>query len=73
MNVDDPPPEKSLQRLHRSGWSMGEAGFTGASGCHVHQVDGSNGENKLLVRAGTAAEAWHRAVQAATACGMLAD
>jgi hypothetical protein len=43
------PAEASYHRLHRSGWTTGEAGFTGSSGRYVHQVDGSNGENKLRV------------------------
>ena len=70
---DYPPPEDSLRRLHRSGWSMGEAGFTGAGGRTIHRVDGSNGENRIRVQGSTPAEAWHRTVEAAAACGMLAD
>jgi len=41
--------------------------------CYKHQVDGSNGENKLRVESSTPAEAWFRAVEAAAAVGMLAD
>jgi hypothetical protein len=52
---------------------MGEAGFTDASGRYVHQVDGSNDQNRIHVEGATAAEAWHRAVEMAAACGMLAD
>ena len=66
-----PPTEESIVRLHRSGWSMGEASFTGPSGRTVYQVDGSNGENRILVRADTPREAWWRAVEKAAACGML--
>jgi hypothetical protein len=29
---DYPPAEQSLARLHRSGWSTGEAAFTGLGG-----------------------------------------
>jgi hypothetical protein len=68
-----PPAEESLRRLHRSGWSCGEAAFTGSSGRSVWQVDGSNGENRLKVQGATPAEAWYRAVEAAAAVGMLAD
>src|SRR4051794_19170676 len=68
-----PPVEESLARLHRSGWTLGETPWTGASGRTVYQVDGTNGENKFLVRAPTAREAWHRAVEQAAACGMLQD
>jgi hypothetical protein len=62
-----PPTEESLERLHRSGWSCGEAAFTGSSGRTVWQVDGLNGENRTRVAGATPAEAWWRAV------GMLAD
>jgi hypothetical protein len=68
-----PPAEESLERLHRSGWSCGEAAFTGGSGRTVWQMDGSNGENRLRVEGSTPAEAWWRAVEAAAAVGMLAD
>jgi hypothetical protein len=68
-----PSAEESLHRLRRSGWSTGEAGFTGSSGRTVIQVDGRQGENQIRVEGSTPAEAWHRAVEAAAACGMLAD
>jgi hypothetical protein len=68
-----PPAEESLRCLHRSGWSRGEAAFTGSSGRVVWQVDGSNGENRIKVLSATPAEAWYRAVEAAAAVGMLAD
>jgi hypothetical protein len=68
-----PPAEESLHRLHSSGWSIGEAAFTGSSGRTVWQVDGSNGENRLRVEGATPAEAWWRAVEAAAAVGMLTD
>jgi hypothetical protein len=66
-----PPSEESYARLHRSGWSLGGTTFTGSSGRTVHQVDGRNGENKIRVEGATPAVAWHRAVEAAAACGML--
>jgi hypothetical protein len=53
-----PPAEDSLQRLDGSGWSCGEAAFTGASGRTIWQVDGSNGENRIKVQGATPAEAW---------------
>jgi hypothetical protein len=68
-----PPANESLHRLHRSGWSCGEAGFTYPNGRYVHQVDASNGDQWIMGRGATPAEAWHRAVEAARACGMLAD
>src|SRR4051812_29455633 len=67
-----PPTEDSISRLRRSGWSTGETAWTGSSGRTVYQVDGRNGENSLSVRASSQREAWHRAVEAASACGMLA-
>jgi hypothetical protein len=68
-----PPTEQSLHRLHRSGWSTGEAAFTGSSGRTVWRVDGSNAVNRFKVEGATPAEAWWRAVEAAAAVGMLAD
>jgi hypothetical protein len=71
-NPTFPPAEKSLRRLHRSGCSCGEAGFTGSSGS-VWQVDATNGDQRIVGRGATPAEAWHRAVEAAAAAGMLTD
>jgi hypothetical protein len=65
--------EESLHRLHRSGWSCGEAGFTYPDGRYVHQVDALKGGQRIRAEGATAAEAWHRAVQAAVAAGMLTD
>ncbi len=70
-DTDFPPVEESIDRLHRSGWTTGEAGFTGSSGRTVWQVDGRNGENRLLVRARTQREAWWRAIESAASCAML--
>jgi hypothetical protein len=49
IHVQHAPIGHSDRRLHRSGWSTVQAGFTGNSGRYVHQVDGSNGEKKLRV------------------------
>jgi hypothetical protein len=68
-----PSAEESLERLHRSGWSMVLAVFVGPSGATVWRVDGSNGENLIRVVGMTPDEAWHGAVLAAAACGMLAN
>jgi hypothetical protein len=68
-----PPAEESLERLQRSGWITVLAVFVGPSGAAVWRVDGSNGENRFRVVGMTPAEAWHDAVLAAAACGMLAD
>lgn len=73
MSGSYPPTEASISRLHRSGWSAGETAWSGTSGRIVYQVDGSNGENRIIVAGSSQREAWHRAVEAAAACGMLAD
>lgn len=52
---------------------LGEAAFTSANGRTVYQVDGSNAEDRIRVEDATPAEVWHRAVEAAASCGMLAD
>jgi hypothetical protein len=70
---DYPPAEKSLERLHQSGWSTCLVVFVGPVGATVWRVDGSNGENQIRVVGATAGEAWWRAVEAAAAVGMLAD
>jgi hypothetical protein len=70
---DYPPAEESLERLHRSGWSTCLAVFMGPRGAIVWRVDGSNGENQIRVVGTTLAEAWHAAVLAAAAAGMLED
>jgi hypothetical protein len=67
-----PPAEESLKRLHRSGWSCGEAGFTHPDGRYVHQVDALKGDQPIRAEGATPAEAWWRAVEAAAAVGMLA-
>jgi hypothetical protein len=64
--------EKSLHRLRRAGWSMGEAGFSGPAGRYVHQVDGRKGDQRIVGRGTTPAEAWSRAVKQAEASGPLA-
>jgi hypothetical protein len=46
MSDTYPPVDESRDRLHRAGWSLGEACF-GA----VWQVDGANGENVRHVTA----------------------
>jgi hypothetical protein len=70
---DYPSPEESIDRLHRSGWHLGVSVFTDSSGRTVWQVDGSRGEDRIQGQGASRGEAWHRAVEAAAACGMLAD
>jgi len=64
---DYPPAEQSLERRHRSGCSCGEAGFTHPDGRYVHQVDASNGGQRIRAEGATPAEAWYRAVEVARA------
>lgn len=58
--------EDCLQRLHRAGWSVGEARW----GARV-LVTGVNGENLIQGEGRTSAEAWQRACEQARAVGML--
>lgn len=61
-----PTSEGSYTRLHRAGWSVGEAGFGSR-----WVVLGYNGENVIRAEGTTQAEAWHLACQQAQALGML--
>jgi hypothetical protein len=70
---NDPIPEESIDRLHRSGWHLGVSVFTDSSGRTVWQVDGSRGENRIQGQGASRGEASRRAVEAAAALGMLAD
>jgi len=56
MSAGYPSVDESRDRLRRAGWSLGEACF-GA----LWQVDGCNGENRLVGRGDSQAEAWWRA------------
>jgi hypothetical protein len=62
-----PSVDESLDRLHRAGWSVGEAGTATGS-----LVLGTNGENLLEARGASQTEAWWRAYEQARAVGMLA-
>jgi hypothetical protein len=70
--TDFPPAEESIDRLRRSGWSMGESGSV-VAGCRVYVVDGRNGENRILAEGATAREVWWRACEQAAVCRMLRD
>src|SRR5919199_6312536 len=62
-----PAVDESRERLHRAGWSVGEAVFGPA-----WSVTGTNGENRLHATGATQAEAWWRACEQARAVGLLA-
>jgi hypothetical protein len=61
------PVDESRDRLHRPGWSVGETCFG-----QRWQVDGSNGENRLLASGASQTEAWYRATVQARELGRLA-
>ena len=66
-----PAVDESRDRLHRSGWSLGEVCIVGGDGGRPWAVFGANGENLLDVRGASQSEAWWRACEAARAVGML--
>src|SRR5262249_1698361 len=67
MSDNYPSVDESRDRLQRAGWSLGESVFGS-----VWQVDGSNGENRLLSTGASQAEAWWRACCQAREVEMLA-
>jgi hypothetical protein len=60
----------SIDRLHRSGWSVGETAWTTESGV-VWVVDGRNGENRIQAESTSQREAWRLAITQAREVGML--
>jgi hypothetical protein len=60
-----PTVDTSRARLHRAGWSVGETATATA-----WLITGNNGENTILARGASQAEAWHRPVEQADAVGM---
>jgi hypothetical protein len=61
-----PTVDESYNRLHRSGWSIGDARILTAEGL-VWSVNGSNRENSLSGQGRTQAEAWHQAARRSSA------
>jgi hypothetical protein len=70
---DDHGLDDAIGRLHRAGWSAGDAAFRdgGGAGELVWLVSGSNGENLIRAEGPTRSEAWAGAVEQARALGML--
>jgi hypothetical protein len=66
-----PSVDESLGRLHRAGWSVGDAAF-GPEHALVWYVSGANGENRIEASGTTRAEAYWRACCQAREVGMLA-
>jgi hypothetical protein len=65
-----PPADESFARLHRAGWSVGDARILTAEGPRW-LVTGHSGENAVSARGAAQAEAWRRACEQAEAAGML--
>jgi hypothetical protein len=60
-----------VKALHRSGGTIGDAGFVGPDGSRVVVVSGTNVENQIRAVGATELEAWSRAADRARAVGML--
>jgi hypothetical protein len=63
-----PPGDRCRDRLHSAGWSLGECYFGS-----TRQVDGTNGENRLMATGTSQAEAWYRATLQTRGLGLLAS
>jgi hypothetical protein len=59
-----------LDQLRRAGWSIGGVAFHDGVGGLVWLVSATNGENRVVARGATCAEAWRRAVEQARELGM---
>jgi hypothetical protein len=70
MPGDVPTTDESFARLHRAGWSIGDAAFAGPAGT-VWLVTGTNGENLIRAEGLSRDEAWWAAVEQAVAVGMI--
>jgi hypothetical protein len=69
MPDDIPNSDESFARLHRAGWSIGDAAYV-EHGVLVWLVTGTNGENLIRAEGPTRAAAWWAAVAQAQAVGM---
>lgn len=67
---DAPLWHESYARLHRTGWSIGDAAFAGPTG-RDWLVSGHNGENLIRAEGPTQGAAWWGACRQAEAVGML--
>lgn len=68
---NDRDSDGALARLHRAGWSIGDAAFAVEGGGLVWIVSGHNGENLIRAEGPTRDVAWVRAVEQARGLGML--
>jgi hypothetical protein len=69
---DLPDVDAMLDRLHRAGWSIGDAAFRYEGGRVVWFVSGHNGENLIRAEGSTRAVGSWVACQQAQAVGMPA-
>ena len=67
-----PSFEESCERLRCSRWRLSQHGHPLIGDGLEYMVDGRDGENQIHVTGATLFDAWHRAVEQAAACGMLA-
>jgi hypothetical protein len=70
MPGDVPTTDESFARLHRAGWSIGDAAFAGPAGT-VWLVTGTNGENLIRAEGPTRAAAWWAAFEQVVAGGTI--
>jgi hypothetical protein len=63
--------DQALSRLHRAGWTIGDAAFFVEGGGPAWVVSGHNGENLIRAEGATRDEAWGRPVEQARGLGML--
>jgi hypothetical protein len=62
--------DEALARLHRAGWSIGDAAFAVEGGGLLRVVSGHKGEDLIRAQGPTRDEAWGRAVGQARGLGM---
>ena len=66
-----PPGVRSIIRLHRAGWSVGDFATSDGAGGIVFVVAGTNGENVIRAEGRTVADAWRTSAAQARSLGML--
>ncbi len=73
LDSANPPrdSDEALARIHRAGWSIGDAAFVVEGGGLAWVVSGHDGENLIRAEGPTRDEAWGRAVEQARGLGML--
>ena len=72
MSGNFPSKRQSLTRLRHAGWAARQLAVIRSSGDKVYHVITAIGEHQIHAEGSTDREAWHHAVEAAAADGMLA-